>query len=92
LEIRVKDSANLSRYRQGSGIAECLICKICGVLVGISYNEDGRLYAAVNSKAVENGAFGAETAVSPKTLDDRDKIERWKNIWFSDVAIRQYGV
>lgn len=91
LEIRVKDAANLSKYRQGSGIAECLICKICGVLVGVSYNDDGRLYATINSKAVKNGAFGAETAVSPKTLGDQEKVERWKDLWFSDVTITQRG-
>lgn len=87
LEIRVKDATNLSKYRQGSGIAECLICKICGVLVGVSYNEGGHLYATANSKAVKNSAFGAETVVSPKTLSDPDKIGRWKDVWFSVVAI-----
>jgi hypothetical protein len=50
------------------------------------------MYAAVNSKVVENGAdFGAETAVSPKRLNDREKIQRWKKIWFSDVSIETAG-
>jgi hypothetical protein len=32
LEISVRGEANLIKYRQGSGIADCLICRICGVL------------------------------------------------------------
>ncbi len=92
LEILVKSEANLSKYRQGSGIADCLICRVCGILVGVSYEEDGRVYAAINSNAVWNSAdFGAETAVSPRTLNDQDKIQRWKSLWFSDVRIKMVG-
>jgi len=92
LEVIVKDEANVSIYRQGSEIADCLVCGVCGVLVGISYEEDGRVYATVNSKAIGRGAdFGAEIAVSPKTLSDQDKVQRWKNVWFSDVRINKGG-
>ena len=92
LVLKVKDAANLGKYRQGSGIADFLVCRICGVLVGVCYQEHGQMYAAVNSKVVENGAdFGAETAVSPKKLNDQEKIQRWKKIWFSDVSIETAG-
>lgn len=92
LIIRVKDETNLSRYRQGSGIADSLICNTCGVLVGISYYEDGGpLYAAVNSRTIENADFGTEISVSPKSLNDQDKVQRWKDAWFSDVSIRGVG-
>lgn len=47
------------------------------------------MYAAVNSKVVGNrGDFGAETIVSPKKLNDQEKIQRWKNIWFTNVSIK----
>ncbi len=92
LVILVKNEANLGKYRQGSEIASCLICKICGVLVGVCYEEHGHLYATVNSKAIGNGAdFGEETIVSPKTLNDQEKIQRWKNVWFADVGIKWIG-
>jgi hypothetical protein len=90
LIITVESETNLSKYRQGSEIAEFLICKICGVLVGVCHEEHERLYAAINSKTVENAAdFGAERAVSPKTLSDLDKVQRWKNNWFSNVSIKK---
>lgn len=31
----------------------------------------------------------AEVPVSPKTLPDNKKVERWKELWFADVSI--YG-
>jgi hypothetical protein len=90
LIIMVENEANLSRYRQGSGIADFLVCKICGALVGVCHGEHERLYAAINSKTVENAAdFGPETAVSPKTLNDQDRVQRWKNSWFSNVSIKK---
>jgi len=90
LIIMVENEANLSRCRQGSGIADFLVCKICGVLVGVCHGEHERLYAAINSKTVENAAdFGPETAASPKTLNDQDRVQRWKNSWFSNVSIKK---
>lgn len=92
LVILVKNETNLSKYQQGSGIADYLVCRICGVLVGVCYEEHGCLYATVNSKAVENNAvFGVEAVVSPRSLNDQDKIQRWKNTWFSDVSIKKVG-
>lgn len=89
LVIEVKDKANLGKYRQGSGTADFLVCKICGVLVGVCYQEHGQMYAAVNSKVVENCSdFGAAITVSPKKLNDKEKIQRWNKIWFSDVSIK----
>ena len=89
LIINIANENNLSKYHQGSEISDFLVCKICGVLVGVCYEEEERLYSAINSKTVENAAdFGPETAVSPKTLNDQDKIHRWKNSWFSNVRIK----
>ena len=89
LTIFVKDDSNLSKYKQGSGIADFLICKTCGVLVGACYEEQGQLYAAINSKAIDEIAtLGPERVVSPKLLSDEEKIQRWKEIWFSDAKIK----
>jgi hypothetical protein len=92
LVFAVRDETQLSRYRQGSGIAYCLVCGNCGVLVGICYEEQGRLYATVNRRALGQGVeFAPEAAVSPRLLGAREKIERWKNIWFADVHIKSSG-
>lgn len=92
LAIVIKDEANLNKYRHSSGIANFLVCNICGVLVGVFHEENEQLFAAVNSKVFSNNTeFGAELAVSPKTLSDQERIQRWKNIWFTQVSIKMLG-
>ena len=88
LRIRLKEEGQTSRYRQGSGQAELLLCRNCGVLASALFNEDGRLYAAVNARVVERAAqFGTPQAVSPKTLSAGEKVRRWQDIWFPNVSI-----
>lgn len=86
LRYHVKHPNSLGKYRQGSETADFLFCRDCGVLVGVLYQEQERLYAALNSLAVDEEAmFGAKSSVSPKTLSKEEKISRWKSVWFSDV-------
>ncbi len=88
LLIRIKDERDTGKYRQGSGQAEFLLCRNCGVLVGVLYRNDGRLYAAVNTKVVDaRASFGAEQSVSPKKLSGSEKAERWQDIWFPNVSV-----
>jgi hypothetical protein len=89
LTITIDNESSLSRYRQGSGIAEFLLCKGCGVLVGVVYEEAGQIYGSINSKSINhNTDFGKELVVSPKRLNDSERIERWKDLWFSKVEIK----
>lgn len=88
LVIGIKDGQLSGNYRQGSGQAEFLFCNNCGVLVGVMYRNDRRLYAAVNAKAVQGGKpFGPEQSVSPKKLSAEDKVKRWQDVWFPNVSI-----
>jgi len=88
LRIRIADAQHAGRYRQGSGVAELLLCRNCGVLVGALYRADARLYGAVNARVIQPGAsFGSEQPVSPRTLTASDKVRRWQDIWFADVSI-----
>ena len=88
LAIRIRDEHLSGKYRQGSGQAEFLFCRNCGVLVSVIYRNDRRLYAAVNAKAVSGGkAFSAEQSVSPKILSASDKVKRWQDVWFPSVNI-----
>jgi len=86
--IYVKNTHFLGKYRQGSGIADCLLCTNCGVLVGIAYKDEGQLFAAINSQVVEDGIkFGEKKSVSPKTLTTSEKADRWKGVWFPNVTL-----
>jgi hypothetical protein len=88
LLIRVGDERQAGKYTQGSGQAELLLCRNCGVLVGALYRDGGRLYATVNATVIDGAAkFGARQPVSPKSLSDRDKAQRWREIWFPDVSM-----
>jgi len=80
-------------YRQGNGLAECLLCRNCGVLVGVLYRTEEGLYAAVNVNATDvRTEFGAQQTISPKKLTETEKVQRWKEIWFSkvDLVIASY--
>ncbi|MGE5624193.1 MAG: GFA family protein [Bacillota bacterium] len=89
LSLRIRDERETARYRQGSGQAEFLLCTRCGVLVAVLYRDGGRLYGAVNARAVGGGKeFGADQPVSPKTLAPDAKTKRWLEVWFSEVRVR----
>lgn len=88
LTIHIKDGARAGKYRQGNAIAEFLICTHCGVLVGVTYENEGRLFGAANARAIQGGkGFGPEQPVSPKSLSADQKISRWQDVWFPDVII-----
>ena len=83
-ELRLRTrAAQLQRYRQGSGQAEFLLCRDCGVLVAVvARGEDGRLLGAANRNAFdEQTQFGPETIVSPQALAPATKLERWTQLW-----------
>ena len=88
LRIRVGDGQLLGRYRQGSASADCLFCRRCGVLIGVAYQQDGRLFATINSRIVLGATrLGEPLAVSPKTLSATEKTARWQALWFRDVEL-----
>ena len=88
LVVRISDEQFAGRYRQGSGLAELLFCRNCGVLIGALYRDDQRLYGVVNAKVLDaREGFGPEQPVSPRLLSPEDKAARWQNIWFTDVRV-----
>jgi hypothetical protein len=88
LRLTIRDEREATRYAQGSGQAQLLLCSTCGVLVSPLFSDGGRLYAAVNVNALENAAaFGMPQPASPQTLSAGDKVKRWRELWFSDVTI-----
>jgi hypothetical protein len=92
LRIRVSDEQFAGRYRQGSGVAELLFCRNCGVLIGALYLSEQRLYGVVNAGVLDDrDGFGAEQPASPQLLSPGDKVTRWQNIWFADVSIIANG-
>jgi len=88
LRIRVAAEGDCRRYRQGSGRAEFLVCARCGVLVAVLHRSGGRVYATVNSRALNVATpFPPELPVSPQRLSATEKMRRWQEIWFADVSV-----
>jgi hypothetical protein len=88
LRVRIKDQRRSGRYRQGSELAEMLLCTHCGVLVGALYRAEGRIYATVNVRVIQGvESFGVEQAASPKQLSADAKVSRWKELWFPSVEL-----
>jgi len=88
LRVRINDQRRVGTFRQGSELAEMLLCNHCGVLIGALYRAEGRVYATVNVRAVEGTAnFGMERSVSPQKLSPDAKVARWKELWFAGVEL-----
>jgi hypothetical protein len=82
LSIQAKGLDSVSEYRQGSEGARFIVCRRCGVLVAVVFDDDGASYGAVNTRCIEEGVvFGAPQVVSPQRLGGEEKKRRWAKLW-----------
>jgi hypothetical protein len=56
LTFTVDDPDALNRYRFGTRTAETLICRNCGIYIGVTTKIDGALYGAININALDDTA------------------------------------
>ena len=93
LEIEIGAAEHTGRYRQGSETADCLFCRRCGVLVGVTCEIDGCLYGTVNVRSLDAAAlFGPQQPVSPQQLSATEKLQRWQGLWFpTRINIRPHA-
>lgn len=92
LSIAVKRQDTISEYRQGSENATFLLCRDCGVLVAVVFDDDGRRFGAVNSRCLEGDAlFGPLQTVSPQRLTAEEKKRRWATLWTPRVKLTVSG-
>ena len=82
---------HLQRYRQGSGQADFLLCRRCGVLVAVVARcDDGQLLGAANRNAFDaRSEFRGETVVSPRLLAPDAKLARWNQVWMPAVLVTE---
>jgi len=93
LHITIQNSEEVSWYKQGARLVELVICKKCGVLVAVTYSDNGTVYGGLNAKTLANREnLSPSQTASPKLLSSQEKINRWKKIWFSGVAIARENV
>ena len=88
LIIKIKSKDRVSKNRQGSRIADFLSCKNCGFMTNVCYEENDCVYGSINVRSAEDFAkFGKGHVTHLVELSDKERINRWKNIWFSNVKI-----
>ncbi len=88
LKICIRDRQNVNMYRQGSRIADFIICKQCGVLTGACYKEEGRTFGSINVRSSNAyNDFNEGQSAQLEQLSDEERIERWKRYWFTNIVI-----
>lgn len=88
LHIDVKGHDALSEYRQGSESARFLLCRHCGVLVAVVFDDGTGSFGAVNSRCIDGDvAFGSPQTVSPQRLTGEEKRRRWAQLWTPGVTV-----
>ena len=88
LVIRTRDERHLQRYRQGSGSAQMVLCRECGILIGAVYQDGAQVYGTLNVTAMDPSlTWGAAITASPQRLSAMEKITRWQALWFRDVLV-----
>lgn len=93
VEVAIKNSNDLSIYKQGSHQADIYVCKQCGVIVLISCQNEDNLYAALNARSFDRfPEFDQPVVVSPKKLGDVEKKNRWLSLWIPNVDINYKNV
>ena len=75
VEIRAADWSLVESYRFGSGTAEFLICRRCGVYIGAMCDTESGLRAVINTNCLDDRALFAGTPIpvdhDSETTEDR---------------------
>jgi hypothetical protein len=88
LALTAQAASAVHEYRQGSNSARFLLCSACGVLVAVIYQDDARLYGAVNARCFDDATgLGATVPASPQRLSTEEKTARWLALWVRDVSL-----
>ena len=87
LQVRVKDSASVSKYAFGTRTAVFHICTCCGVVPVVTSQIEGRLYAVVSVNAFENvePSLLKQAPVSFAEETEASRLARRKRGWIANV-------
>ena len=90
VEIRAEDWSLVEPYRFGSGTAEFLVCRRCGVYIGALCDTPAGLRATINTNSLDDRAEFAQAAAAVdhdgESLEDR--LARRARTWTPAVMHR----
>ncbi|HTV86188.1 MAG TPA: aldehyde-activating protein [Dyella sp.] len=88
LSIVQRHADAIKEYRQGSNTARFLLCKDCGVLVGVVFDHASGTYGTLNVTCLDDATgFAQALGASPQQLSQDEKISRWLALWVPRVVI-----
>lgn len=88
LNIQVQDGDQLGSCQHGSGLANFLFCRSCGVMFAVTFQLDEQLFGSLNSRTLQDRRLlNPPQPASPRLLSDSEKQSRWSKVWFPDVTI-----
>ena len=88
VEIRAEDWSLVGSYRFGTGTAEFLLCRQCGVYIGAVCDTPAGLRATINTNSLETRAqfTQAATAVDHEGEALEDRLARRARTWTPAVV------
>jgi hypothetical protein len=89
-EIRASDWSLVEPYRFGSGTADFLICRRCGVYIGAVCETASGTRAVINTNSLDDRALftGAPTPVDHENETPEDRLARRAANWTPAMIIR----
>ena len=88
LAIQAKGLDTLSEYRHGAEIARFLMCRSCGVLVAVVFDDGAASYGTLNVRCLEDPVeLGPPQVVSPRKFTPEEKRRRWARLWTPGVQL-----
>ncbi len=80
--LSIRSQLPLLTRQQGSNQAVFLTCSKCHDVIAASYQENNAILASLNANLLERRSeLRPSLSVSPKKMDGKDKVSRWKTIW-----------
>lgn len=81
-ELEIESTEPFDIQKQGSNQASFIICSCCKSVIAGTLQIENNLIGALNSTLLSNySLLQKPTTVSPKTLEAKEKVERWKTVW-----------
>lgn len=92
IEFRIRDPAEVSRYRFALRTADFLVCRTCGVYVGATCTIDGSAYATLNVNVLEGRASltSRPVRVDYEGESAAERVARRRARW-TPASVRERG-
>ena len=83
-ELEIESIEPLEVQKQGSNQAGFITCGRCKTIIAVTLQLENKLVGALNSTLLSDySLLQKSTAVSPKQLSAKEKVERWQTLWLN---------